>query len=146
MPPHSSLELAITRHDAEIEKVKDNYHQLDLNVLDLKKDVKAVLDKLDAIVDNNNALESELKKQDEELERLIKEQEESLSGRITKLETIHNNREWWLNAVLKVLKLIAKLWWAWIILAICIFAFDLQIKVENPALVTFITDLIKNKL
>lgn len=136
MPPSSvSIENIIIRHEDRITQSETNYHNLDKNVAELRKDVKSVLDKLDDLAENNKRLESELKHQDSELDK-----------RVSMLEKIHTNREWWLNFIVIILKWIAKLWWFWILLILCIFAFDLEIKVQNPHLVDFFLDAVKNKI
>jgi galactose-1-phosphate uridylyltransferase len=119
-----SLDAILQHQQNEIDKNKDNYHQLDKNLGELSKDVKSILEKLDTLTENNLKFEVKL----------------------NKLEVIHAKREWWLKFTLTVLKRIAQMWWVWMLIVICFFAFDVELKVQNPELISIITNAIKNKI
>jgi chromosome segregation ATPase len=139
-------QIEINKNKDDISKTRDIYHQLDKNILalhaDLKKDREItrqemlnLSDKIDQLGDNYR-----------NIEEYIKEQTEALSGRVNILELSHNAQQWWLNAILKALKSLAKLWWLWLIIVVCCFSFDVEFKVKNPHLISMLIQIIQNKL
>jgi septal ring factor EnvC (AmiA/AmiB activator) len=149
MPPNTPslpLDTILQHHQTEIDKNKDNYHKLDKNILALHSEFKKtqeltrqellnICNKIDELGDNQKKLESAVEN------RLAKTDE-----RIDALEAFHNNRQWWLNAILKILKSLGKLWWLWILVGVCFFAFDLEFKVKNPHLVSMLVQVVQRKL
>lgn len=71
---------------------------------------------------------------------------EALATKIDKLEKHQKEQLQKINLVRFILKMACKLWWLWLLILFCIFAFDVEIKVQNPHLVTFVTEMIKNRL
>jgi hypothetical protein len=149
MPPNNlslPVENILQHHQTEIDKNKDNYHKLDKNILALHTEVKNnqdvtrqellnLSDKIDGLGDNYKKLES-----------FIENKIGKLDERVVVLEAFHNTRQWWLNAILKILKSLTKLWWLWLLFVVCFFAFDLEFKVKNPHLVSMLTQVIQNRL
>lgn len=114
------FETTLNRHETDIDKLKENYHSLDKTV----DRINNALDKLDQVFENNQKLEV----------------------RVSALETIHTRREWWLNLIITILKWISKAWPLWLMLIVSLFAFDVEFKVQNPHLVSFFLDAVKNKI
>jgi hypothetical protein len=149
MPPNTPslpLDTILQHHQSEIDKNKDSYHQLDKNIAELRAELKKdreiarqemlnFSDKIDQLGDNYK-----------KLEECIKEQTGALSGRVDVLEAFHNTRQWWLNAILKILKSLAKLWWLWLLIIVSFFAFDVEFKVKNPHLVSMLVQVVQRKL
>jgi chromosome segregation ATPase len=163
MPPNTLLlhvETILQHHQTEIDKNKDDisktrdiYHQLDKNLIALRADLKNDRDVTRQEMLNLSNKIDQLSDNSEKLEKLIKEQTSCLkddinktSERVDALEDFHNTRQWWLNAILKVLKSLAKLWWLWLLIIVSFFAFDVEFKVKNPHLVSMLVQVVQRKL
>lgn len=69
-----------------------------------------------------------------------------LDKRVKTLEENEDKEEEKKKLIIRILKFAGKIWWVWVLIIFCIFAFDVKIEVQNPHLVHFVTEIIKNKL
>lgn len=111
-----SLEHTIMRHEDEINKIKDNHHTLDKNVLEIGVDVKMVLEKLDIISDNNKELDNRLKT----------------------LEEIYKDRQAFARLFYRVCNLAYRLRWLFLCIFLLSCAVDVDVKVQNPQLIDYL--------
>lgn len=142
----SSIEHAIARHDAEIEKVRDNFHTIDKNLTEFRAELKkerelyrGQISNLSNKIDNCNCFLVNL-------DQTLKDKSQQLEERVQVLENLHEERKRWLSIAFKFIKFAGKTWWFWFLLIVCFFAFDIKFEVQNPHLVSLLSDAIRNRL